>query len=54
MTKVVIIFWLHFFNVEAFICIDFDEKWVGRKFWAIFSTTHLVTLLQLHTTPALH
>jgi hypothetical protein len=31
------------------LCIDFNKKWVWATFWAIFSQTHLVTLVSTHT-----
>jgi hypothetical protein len=30
------------------LCINFDKKTAWAKFWAIFSETHLVTLLRVH------
>jgi hypothetical protein len=36
---------LGIFILSKKLCIDFDKKMAWAKVWAIFSQTHLVTLL---------
>jgi hypothetical protein len=36
-------------HTKVDVCISFDTKWYGPDFWAIFSQTHRVTLIDFNS-----